>query len=249
MEEQLRFLQAQTPCTFGSLKAKAHEQYPALKSFCEANAEKVKLKPTDKGLAGKLTEFWLFGRLPNNDSEADLGDLGDLKVTHVKSYRALGYNAMNRLTITNCGSTHDYSTLQHLVDADCLAKNRLYKKLQKGVIVVLQHHGERWTTLEQCLKTEVVAIFQYDIETLPEDMRKTLAEDYAKIQERVRTQTVSQKGQVFLHIHPHASKGAKTRALGFTNKFLTTLIAHYTNQPLVTKGNSCFIQTGQSLRV
>lgn len=249
MEEQLRFLQAQTPCNVGSLIAKAHEQYPDLKSFCDANAEKFKLKPTDKGFAGKRIEFVLFGRLPNNVSEADLGDLGDLKVTHVKPYKTLGYNAKERLTITNCGSTNDYSTLQHLLDADCLAKNRLYKKLQKGVVVVLRHRGEKWTTMEQFLTTEIVTIFQYDVETLPEEMRKTLADDYAKIQECIRAQAVTQSGQTFLHIHPHGSKGSKTRALGFTNKFLTTLIAHYTNQPLVTKGNSCFIQTGQSLRV
>ena len=243
MEAVLQYLRTQTPCNIGRLIALAHEQFPVVKQYYTDNLTKFTLKPTDKGFAGKRIEFALFGRLPNNDSNADLGDLGDLKVTHVKKFRTLGYNAKERLTITNCGNTNDYSTLQHLVDADSIATNRLYKKLQKGVVVVLQHHGDKWTTMEQFLATNVIAIFQYNIETLPEEIQHVIHEDYAKIQECVRSQKVSQTGQTYLHIHPHGSKGSKTRALGFTNKFLTTLIAHYTERRLVTSGKSLYISS------
>ncbi len=240
----IRYAQSQTPCNVGSLIAKTHMCFPHLKQFCDEHA--CTSKTTDKGFAGKLIEYSLFGRMPNNDSKPDLGDeLGDLKVTHAKNYRNLGYNAKERLTITNCGSTNDYSTLQHLVDAERLENNKLYKKLRKGVVVVLQHHGEKWTCMEQFLNTEVVSIFRYDIETLPEEMKHVIQEDYAKIQDCIRKQLVSQSGQRYLHIHPHGSKGSKTRALGFTNKFLTTLISHYTNRPLVTSGNSLYISNGQ----
>lgn len=242
--DTIQYAQSQTPCSVGTLIAKTHEQFPILKKFCEEHP--CTAKTTDKGFAGKHIEHSLFGRMPNNDSEPDLGDeLGDLKVTHAKQFRNLGFNAKERLTITNCGSTNDYSTLQHLVDADCLENNRLYRKLRKGVLVVLQHHGEKWTTMEQFLNTEVVAIFQYDIETLPEEMKSVIRDDYTKIQECVRSQTVSQSGQTYLHIHPHGSKGSKTRALGFTNKFVTRLISHYTNRPLVIKGNSWYISSEQ----
>lgn len=241
LECQLRYFQAQTPCDVRSLITKAHIQYPYLKTFADSNDDKFKLKATDKGFAGKCIEFLLFGRLPNNSCQPDLETLGDLKVTHVKSYKTTGYNAKERLTITNCGNTNDYSTFQHFLDAVSLEKNYLYKKLQKGVIVVLRHNGGKWTSQEQFMMTEVVTIFQYDIETIPEHMRTTIANDYMKIQQCVKARAVTQSGQTFLHIHPHGSKGSKTRALGFTNKFLTSLIAYYTNKPIVMKGRSLFI--------
>lgn len=230
MKEWVQFLQTQTPCNLESLIERAHQKDPNLKAYYEKNASKFTYKPTDKGFTGKRIEFALFGRLPNNSSEADLGNEGDLKVTHVKQFRNLGYNAKERLTLTNCGSTNDYSSLQHLLDTNCLAETRLYKKIQKGVVVVLQHGT-----------TDIIAIFQYDIETLPDEIQTVLRDDYAKIQECIRMKAVTQAGQQFLHIHPHGSKGSKTRALGFTNKFLTRLIAHYTNRPLVIQGKSWFV--------
>ena len=73
--------------------------------------------------------------------------------------------------------------------------------------------------------------------------------DYSNIRERIENQTVSQKGQKYLHIHPHGSKGSHTRALGFTNKFLTILVAHQlakdTNIPL----EDILIQNGNSMSI
>lgn len=242
MAEIIEYLRSISPCPVRVMIEKTHERFPGLKSYCETHEADFKLKPTDKGFAGKRIEFLLFGRLPNNSSEADLGELGDLKVTHVKRVQNVGYNAKERLTLTNCGSTNDYSTLQHLVQCESMSTNRLYKKLRKGVLVVLRHDGKKWTTMEQFLDTEVVAVFQYDIEALPETVREVLRTDYAKIQQCVVTNAVTQSGQVYLHIHPHGSKGSKTRALGFTNKFVTWMIAYYTGRELVQQGASWFIR-------
>lgn len=208
---------------------RVHAENSILKTFCEENA--LKLRPRDKGSVGKLVEFHIFGRLPNNDTAPDLGiEVGDLKVTHVKRTRN-GFTAKERLTLSNCGSTGDYKTLQHLL-AD-MKDIRLYPKIRRGVVVVFEH-----STAKNVYNENVLDAFQYDLETLPDDMRCVVQDDYAKIQECVRKEAVSQRGQKFLHIHPHGSKGSKTRALGFTNKFLTKLICHYTGREMKIIGNS-----------
>ena len=82
----------------------------------------------------------------------------------------------------------------------------------------------------------------YDIETFPEDIQNQLQYDFTDIQTKILNQTVSQKGQQFLHIHPHGSKNSTTRAFGFTNKFLTTLIGYCSQIPITTQGRSSYIE-------
>jgi len=217
MQEYIKHLQSVLPC---SLETLIEHTSPEVKEYCTLNAEKFKeLKLRDKGAIGKKVEFYIFGRLPNNDRNPDT-DWGDIKTTHIKKCRD-GYNAKERLTITNCGSTDKYETLQHLVDSD-LKSNKLYPKLKDGILLVF-------------LGNEIRHLFRYDISELEEGI---LDDDYQKIQECVRTKTVSQKGQKYLHIHPHGSKKSKTRALGFTGKFVSYLISHYCNLELRTIGNS-----------
>jgi len=229
--EMLTELRAYLPCSFETLVHHAYELNPSLKTFCDANV--LSLRPRDKGNAGKLAEFHLFGRLPNNDSAPDLGpDLGDVKATHIKKTRN-GWCAKERLTLANCGSTASYETLQHLLAP--MKECRLYPKLRKGIMVVLEHSTEG-----DVFRETVVALIPYDLETLPDDIQTGINADYAAIQERIRTQTVSQRGQKLLHIHPHGSKGSSTRALGFTNKFLTYLIARGMGAELKTKGRSTY---------
>lgn len=224
--------QARLPCTFQTLIDFAYERNPDLKTFCETNA--FPLRPCDKGYTGKLVEFHLFGRLPNNDSAPDLGlEHGDLKTTHIKETR-FGWSAKERLTLTNCGSTANYETLQHLTEGK-LSTNKLYPKLQRGLLVVFEQ-----APVDSVYNKTIAAIVQYDLDKLPKDIQTGIQADYAAIQERVRTQTVSQSGQKFLHIHPHGSKGSSTRALGFTNKFLTYLIADGLGVELKTKGRSTY---------
>jgi hypothetical protein len=222
-------IQGLVPCTFRALVQGVHLQHSDVRDFCARHT--LELRPRDKGKWGKMVEFYLFGRLPNNDPLPDLGvAVGDIKATHFKQTRD-GWNAKERLTVTNCGSTANYDSFQNLlVD---MKDSSLYPKLRRGMLVALKHgtHPDVW---DEC----VLGIVHYDLEALPEDMQSVLRDDYAKIQHRIRTQTVSQSGQQFLHIHPHGSKGSSTRALGFTNKFVTQLLCYYTNRPLRVCGRS-----------
>ena len=219
-------LRSVMPCTFRSLIQHAHARNPGLQAFCDANT--MNLRARDKGNAGKLVEFYLYGRLPNNDPHPDTDD-GDIKATHLKKTRA-GWCAKERLTLTNCGSTGKPETLDHLL-AD-LKETRLYPKVRRGIVFAFEHSS--LPVLDQT----VVDAFSYDLEALPEDMQRVLAEDYGKIQACVRSREVSQRGQQYLHIHPHGSKGSSTRALGFTNKFLTKLLCHATGRELRVVGRS-----------
>jgi hypothetical protein len=225
-------LQTVHPCTFQVQINHAHELCPELKSFCEANQQK--LVGTDKGSVGKLVEFFLFGRLPNNDRAPDL-TLGDIKATHIKKVGSF-YNAKERLTLTNVGSTTHPTTLQHIVEST-LQENKCYPKVRNGVLAVFERNKTR-PTMEEIFEEKLVALFHYDLESLPAETRTVVEEDYGRIATCVRDNAVSQKGQQYLHIHPHGSKGSKTRAFGFTNKFVTTLICHYTSRPLIKKGRS-----------
>ena len=216
MQRYITHLQSALPCSLEMLIAYAS---PEVKEYCKVNADKFReLKIADKGGIGKKVEFYLF-RLPNNENKPDT-DWGDIKTTHIKKCRD-GYCAKERLTLTNCGNTAKPETLQHLVETE-LTSNKLYPKIRTGILLVL--YGE-----------EIRYILRYDIEDI--DM-ETILEDYLKIQNCVQTNNVSQAGQKYLHIHPHGSKHSKTRALGFTNKFVTTLIGYYCNLTLRKVGRS-----------
>ena len=83
--------------------------------------------------------------------------------------------------------------------------------------------------------------FAYNLDNMSAEITNQFNADFADIQNRIITRTVSQRGQKYLHIHPHGSKGSKTRAFGFTNKFVTKLVSIETEKPLTTKGNSFYI--------
>ena len=225
-------LQSKLPCTFIDGHNYASTLCPELKSFCEANQQK--LVGNDKGSVGKLVEFFLFGRLPNNDRAPDL-TLGDIKSTHIKKVGSF-YNAKERVYITNVGSTAEPTTLQHIVQST-LQENKCYPKVRNGVLAVFERNKTR-PTMEEIFEEKLVALFHYDLESIPLETRTVIDEDYGRIVKCVQENAVSQKGQQYLHIHPHGSKGSKTRAFGFTNKFVTWLICHYTSRPLIKKGRS-----------
>jgi len=87
-----------------------------------------------------------------------------------------------------------------------------------------------------------LCVFAYDVSTLDEEVTAQLNADFRDIQQKIRAGEVSQRGQKFLHIHPHGSKNSTTRAFGFTNKFVTRLASINTGLPLTTKGRSLFIE-------
>jgi hypothetical protein len=227
----MKELNMKLPCSFGKLIQYQYQLNRDVAEFCKKN--QILLKGRDKGNVGKMIEFHIFGRLPNNDSAPDLGDR-DIKTTHIKKLQKGGWNAKERLTLTNCGSTSNYLTLQHFLTTEKLEASTLFPKIRKGILFVFRHDK----TITDIYDEIVDSIIEYDILQLPDEVKNTIYEDYAKIQACVRDQTVSQKGQRFLHIHPHGSKGSKTRALGFTNKFVTFLICHYTGRPLNKNGIS-----------
>jgi hypothetical protein len=233
-KDYIEILASYLPCRLEELFQKAQTHCPELGPFCQKNACKVGTR--DKGSAGKLVEFHVFGRLPNSESTPDIF-LGDIKCTHVKSI-ADGYNAKERLTLTNVGATSDYANLQHILDFD-LEANPRWEKVRQGILVVMKHEEGKWTTQEKVLKETVMGFFHYDI-TSKEEWKKVIQTDYEKIRDCVRAKAASQRGQEYLHIHPHGSKNSSTRAFGFTNKFVTRLICHYTDKKMVESGKSLY---------
>ena len=55
----------------------------------------------------------------------------------------------------------------------------------------------------------------YDYFKLPLEMMKKIKDDYHLIRKLIIERQITQKGQKYLHVHPHGNKGSKTRALGF----------------------------------
>lgn len=230
----IELLQTHLPCSLQSLFQHAKTYCPELEDFCTKNACKVTGR--DKGSTGKLVEFHIFGRLPNNESTPDIL-LGDVKCTHVKPI-SNGYNAKERLTLTNVGATSNYNNLQHILDYE-LEQNIRWAKVRQGILVVMKHTEGKWTDEEKTLNEIVMGFFHYDV-TEKEEWYTIIQNDYQKIRECVKAKDVTQKGQVYLHIHPHGSKHSSTRAFGFTNKFVTRLICHYTGRTIVDNGRSLY---------
>lgn len=223
----------------------AHTLCPELKEFVTHNLHKFNsTKKKDKGNLGKVVEFYLFGQLPNCDANPDLGWGADIKATHLKVLKSGHYNAKERLTITNCGKTEDYSTFDDVSSASSLKTCKYYPKIQKGVLCVFEHcaTSDKYSDPEQNLTKRLLDICVYDTDTFPEDIQFQLQQDFRDIQNKILNQAVSQKGQQFLHIHPHGSKDSTTRAFGFTNKFLTSIIAYCSNIPVTSKGRSSYIE-------
>lgn len=217
----------------------AHELCPELKEFYDKN--ELKLSKGDKGNLGKYLEFALFGKFPNNKQETDL-PFGDIKTTILKNFKNIGKNTKERLTITNCGNTENYDTFDNLKDIDKISSYKYYNKIQKGILFVNEHTDETYSSLEDKLNTKMLKICIYNIEELPQEYQNQISKDFIDIQNKIKTQTVSQRGQKYLHIHPHGSKGMKTRALGFTNKFVTIIICYFCNLIIEKKGRSLYIK-------
>ena len=228
----------------------AHTICPDLREFCAVNEHKfANLGRRDKGSMGKMSEFYLFGQLPNSDPNPDLAWGGDIKATHFKKISVSkktglpsGRNAKERLTITNCGRTDDYSTFAQLMATKSLRTNHYYKKLRSGVLLVFQHESGKYDSVEENLEKRLLFCFTYDLNEMSDEVWNQLELDFEDIRRKVEERAVSQKGQKFVHIAPHDSGGKNVnRALCFTPKFLTKLVADFNKLPLQT-GRSWFIE-------
>ena len=115
---------------------------PELEQFCKINEDNFKVTSTrDKGLIGKIVEFYLFGNLPNNDSCPDM-DYGDIKTTHFKNIGKDGsrtFNAKERLTLTNFGDPNKQSNIDSISDKSLLQETKFYEKIKRGIILIFQH--------------------------------------------------------------------------------------------------------------
>ena len=69
-------------------------------------------------------------------------------------------------------------------------------------------------------------IICFNIEKLSSEICEIINNDYAMIRRYILEKKVSQKGQIYLHIHPHGTgHGSGTRALGYTSNFITLIVA------------------------
>ena len=221
----------------------AHSLCPQLAAYVTANESVFNSRSSrDKGSVGKMVELYIFGQLPNSDPTPDLAWGADIKATHFKTTKG-GYNAKERVTITNCGSTGKPETLAPIANAQSLETCGKWAKIQKGVLFVFEHTTGKYLDIESNLSKRLLCAFPYDITELPENHRAQIATDFSDIQQKIRDGEVSQRGQKYLHIHPHGSKNSTTRAFGFTNKFVTELVSIKTGKPLTRKGRSLYIET------
>lgn len=216
---------------------KLSEKIPQIKE------NNIEFKSTDKGKLGKYIEYVLFGNKPNNSSNPDLDNGYDIKVTKfkkIKKYEGY-YNAKERLTITNVGSISNYESLNYFLEFDRIENSKCFKKIGKFVLLVFTNN----TDLNECVFLGAV-IFNY--ENIPQKFKNQINKDFKDIQEKIKNKNVSQKGQSYLHIHPHGSKNSKTRALGFKNKFVTEIFGTlHTNYVTESIGKSILIKSNDNL--
>jgi len=234
-------------CSLKTLIKTVHYVCPELENFCKTNEHKFKVTSTkDKGLVGKMVEFYLFGNLPNNDSLPDM-NYGDIKTTHFKNIGKCGsktFNAKERLTLTNFGDPNKQSNIDTIADKNSLQETKFYDKIKSGIILIFQHDDTIYETIDSYYNKKILGIVLYNLDEIfishPE-VADTFQNDFIKIKTCVLEKNVSQSGQKYLHIHPHGCKNGATRAFGFTNKFLTKLVSIKLNVPLITKGKSDYI--------
>lgn len=235
-------------CSLKTLIKTVHYVCPELEQFCKTNEDKFKVTSIrDKGLIGKMVEFYLFGNLPNNASSPDM-DYGDIKTTHFKNIgqpSSKTFNAKERLTLTNFGDPSKQTNIDMIADKNTLQETKFYDKIKNGIILIFQHDTTNYDTLDSYYNKKILGIVLYNLDELfanhPE-VAETFQEDFIKIKTCVIEKNVSQCGQKYLHIHPHGCKDGATRAFGFTNKFLTKLVSIYLKVPLVSKGRSDYIE-------
>lgn len=224
-----------------------HSVCPELKQYCDENKEKFKVTSVkDKGVVGKIIEFYLFGNLPNNNSCPDT-PYGDIKTTHFKSYKKNNnaFNAKERLTLTNFGDPEKEQNIALISDKNSIQETKFYEKMRNGIILVLQNDTEVYDTIESVYNKYIIAIVYYnlnDIFTQHAEIKNVFQDDFDKIKKCIIEKNVTQSGQQYLHIHKHGCKHSKTRAFGFTNKFLTKLVSINLNIPINTKGRSEYIE-------
>ena len=224
-----------------------HNLCPELKQYCDENKHKFKVTSVkDKGLVGKIVEFYLFANLPNNNSCPDT-PYGDIKTTHFKrlKYSNKAFSAKERLTLTNFGDPNNEQNIALISDKNSIMETKFYEKIRTGIILVLQHDDEIYDTIESFYNKKIIAIVLYDLDNIfikHTDIENIFQCDFNKIKNCIVEKNVTQRGQKYLHIHKHSCKDGTSRAFGFTNKFLTKIVSLFLDIPIITKSRSEYIE-------
>ena len=219
-----------------NLKNKSiHEIITYARSICNGLPSEEKLieelksskNTTDKGLTGKIIEYGLFGQKPNSDSSPDIIKLGyDIKSCAFKSLKNGGKNAKERQTLTNCGNTKDYDSFKNISINEKFSDCPYYNKSKRFILLVRNDDSIKLKTFDQLMNQTMLYIICFNIEKLSSTICKMINTDYAMIRRCILEKKVSQKGQTYLHIHPHgAGHGSGNRALGYTSNFITLIVA------------------------
>ena len=224
----IEYLNKYKGSSLDNLYKKVREKVPELNKYKE---DDLKTCNTDKGKEGKYIEYCIFGNKPNSISAPDCPELNiEIKVTKFKTLKNGSYNAKERLTISNVGSTNNYETFRDLKDNENIENTKFFKKMEKILLIVLNKENNtflggvfiNYNELESSLKTQII-------------------DDYNDIRNKIDTKSVSQKGQKYLHIHPHGTKKEDgIRAVGFKNPFITEIFAKQMNYEIIKKGRSCY---------
>lgn len=219
-----------------NLKNKSiHEIITYARSICNGLPSEEKLieelksskNATDKGLTGKIIEYGLFGQKPNSDSSPDIVKLGyDIKSCVFKSLKNGGKNAKERQTLTNCGNTKNYDSFKNISINEKFSDCPYYKKSKRFILLVRNDDKIKLKTFDQLMNQTMLYIICFNIEKLASTICEIINNDYAMIRRYILEKKVSQKGQTYLHIHPHgAGHGSGNRALGYTSNFITLIVA------------------------
>lgn len=207
---------------------------------------------TDKGLFGKIIEYGIFRQKPNSSSAPDLHTLGyDIKACAFKPLKTTGKNAKERQTLTNCGNTTNYDSFKDIVDNERFEDCKFYPKCKRFILFVRNDDKKKLKSLDEMMNQSMLVIVCFNMDNISVQMKDIILQDYASIRQCIIEKRVSQKGQKYLHIHPHGmGHGSGNRALGFTSKFITLFVAsklaeiHKKNieDILFTKGRSISIK-------
>lgn len=235
-------------CILQNLVDTIHINCLELSILCKENIDKLKITSIkDKGALGKIVEFFIFGNIPNSIQEPDM-IYGDIKTTHFKrsSINPSYYNAKERLTLTNVGNTQTSNVINEL-NKNSIKETKYFEKIRRGIIIIFLHnnHSTKLSSLDDLWFKEIIGIIHYDLNDLfirYPSIEEEVEHDFQLIRKRVVSRNVSQRGQKTIHIHKHRGRESMTRALGFTNKFITRLVGLYLNKPILNKGSSIYVE-------
>lgn len=204
----------------------------------------------DKGLCGKILEYALFGNMPNSDPNPDLDDNGDIKTNKWgKLKKSGGYRATERIKIGTAGNTDNWSSFDHILNSSNITELKKYDKMSCGVIPLIERVKNSCSTLEGALNLRILYVAKYDLGK--SSYIDALNEDLENIKEKLRNKEASQRGQKYLHLHTQGAGRGKNggRALGYTPKFVTMLVAESIARDKKISIDSVLIANGRSLYI